>query len=192
MKMLNTLSAVFFLLLLNANAVLSQTIPQNPNKIDQNGLRQGKWTILYDKNWQPTKEERLVAYYRIIDYKDSKVQGKIKAYSIDSILLWEGSFNSTNLDCASGCEDCLCEGLIIFYYENGNKAQEISYQNGKKHGTARYYDQNSKLAQEVEYENDQEKIDTNKMLVEIKQAYQYYAERNMHKPCLSLKNMEML
>ena len=36
-----------------------QSIPQAPNKTDAQGLKQGKWAILYDKDWKVISNLRL-------------------------------------------------------------------------------------------------------------------------------------
>ncbi|MDX2304256.1 MAG: tetratricopeptide repeat protein [Microscillaceae bacterium] len=57
----------------------AQTIPQNPNITDSYGKRQGKWTILYDKDWNIITEQNqdTVSFYRLIAYKDDKPIGKV-------------------------------------------------------------------------------------------------------------------
>ena len=77
-KLQNLLLLSLFLL---ATSTLAQhKIPKNPNTIDKNGLKQGKWTILYDANWEIIKDSNKTKFYRIIAYKDNKPVGKVVDY----------------------------------------------------------------------------------------------------------------
>jgi hypothetical protein len=49
-KTLLTILLIFFI-----GYGFTQQIPQSPNKIDKNGFREGKWTILYN-NWSFLKK----------------------------------------------------------------------------------------------------------------------------------------
>jgi CHAT domain-containing protein len=144
MKLLNTLFAVFFLLLLNTNVVLSQNIPQNPNKIDQNGLRQGKWTEMLDKDDLITKNKEEATFYRIVEYKDDeKIETGVEyQYYLSGNKYFEGR---------------LSNGKGIYYDENGKKKREV-----RTHGMVGYggfninisFHPNGIKASEDKYENE--------------------------------------
>ena len=45
-------------------------------------------------------------------------------------------------------------GLVIHYYENGNKKKEGTWENGKKNGSFREWDETGKLIKDEKYELD--------------------------------------
>lgn len=104
--------------------------PANPNRMSD-GKRQGKWTILVDKDWNEIPTKSGAAYYRIIDYKDGKPQGVSRDYTISGQLQWEGQLISDTPD--------VNDGLCIWYEPDGNKSKEITYRNGVMDGKAVYY-----------------------------------------------------
>ncbi len=115
---------IFISLFLVAMVVNGQNFPKNPNKTDEKGLRQGKWTILFDKDWKPTTELTKVEFYRLIAYKDDKPVGIVKDHYKNGIVQMQGTL----------LEDRpkeIMDGTIIFYDAQGKKEQEDVYQAGE-------------------------------------------------------------
>ena len=144
---------LFLSVLFCALAALGQSIPRAKNKIDKAGKRQGKWVVRYNKNWYVATSTDSVAYYRVIDYQDDKPKDKIKAYRLDGSLQWEGNLNSDNLDCAKGCETCLCEGVCTWYDEKGAMVHKETYEKGVVNGRMTYYYPSGQVQEEGSFAN---------------------------------------
>lgn len=54
---------IVILLLINISVEAQKKFLKLDNKTDNQGRRQGKWSILLDKNFQVTTHENEVAYY---------------------------------------------------------------------------------------------------------------------------------
>ena len=54
---------------------LQHQIPINPNEVDEQGRKTGKWTILFDENWNTVSDINQVVYYVVITYKEDKPVG---------------------------------------------------------------------------------------------------------------------
>src|ERR1035437_7841619 len=95
---------VFCLALFNALIIggLCQTIPSSPNKIDEYNKRVGTWTILYDKNWNKVNIPDSATYYRIINFKNGKPDGKVTDYYLSGTKQWEGFLYSFKPDSSYG------------------------------------------------------------------------------------------
>lgn len=138
---------------------VSQSIPENPNQTDADGLRQGKWTLLFDANWKPTDETGKVAYYRLIEYKNDKPVGVVRDYYSTGIVQWEGKLlqdrpSEINEGEATwyhedGSKD------VVKYYEKGKILRETYYQNGKP--ATENADMLGRLAESAYYSGDYEK-----------------------------------
>ncbi|MCK6618569.1 MAG: tetratricopeptide repeat protein, partial [Cyclobacteriaceae bacterium] len=97
----------------------AQKIPTALNKTDVNGLKQGKWVISFDKEWNVTDEPQQVYYYRLITYKNGKPSGKVKDYyARNGKLQFEGAM----LDDTPKNE--IATGRCIWYYESGKVSQK--------------------------------------------------------------------
>lgn len=130
-------------------AVSAQTIPKNPNQLNGN-LRQGKWTLLFDKDWNELTDASKAVYYRIIEYQQGKPTGTTRDYFVNGRLQWEGQLASENPDINSG--------LCIWYNTDGTKERESTFVNGKKEGKEILYHQGKKYA-EGTYTDDQKNLD---------------------------------
>jgi CHAT domain-containing protein len=127
----------------------AQAIPQNPNQLSGN-VRQGKWTLLFDKDWKEITDPTKTTYYRVIEYKQGKPTGTTRDYFADGRLQWEGQLLSENPDINSG--------VCIWYNENGTKQRESTYVNGKREGKEILYFEGKKYA-EGTYTNEQKNLD---------------------------------
>lgn len=132
-----------------AYAVLAQKIPQNPNKF-QGGLRQGKWTLLFDKDWKEISDAAQASYYRLIEYQSGKPTGTARDYFSDGRLQWEGQLLSENPDVNTG--------VCTWYNEDGTKQRESTFVNGQREGKEVLYFQGKKYA-EGTYTNEQKNLD---------------------------------
>ena len=130
-------------------AVSAQTIPKNPNQLNGN-LRQGKWTLLFDKDWKELTDASKAVYYRVIEYQLGKPTGTTRDYFANGKLQWEGQLASENPDVNSG--------LCTWYNPDGTKERESTFVNGKKEGKEILYQQGKKYS-EGTYTNDQKNLD---------------------------------
>lgn len=103
----------------------AQTIPQNPNITDSYGKRQGKWTILYDKDWKIITEQNqdTVSFYRLITYKDDKPIGKVYDMYANGKIQME-----TTLLADRPKE--INHGETIYYRTDGTKEKTQVYEQG--------------------------------------------------------------
>jgi CHAT domain-containing protein/tetratricopeptide (TPR) repeat protein len=111
---------LFFLTSLYLQA---QTIPSNPNQTDKKGLRQGKWTILYDKDWNIIQESANAQFYRLITYKDDKPIGKVYDMYANGKIQMETTL------LADRPQDVM-NGETIFYNEEGKKQKIQIFEKG--------------------------------------------------------------
>lgn len=127
----------------------AQTIPQNPNKVSGD-VRQGKWTLLFDKDWNQITDASKAIYYRLIEYRQGKPTGTARDYFANGTLQWEGQLEGENPDINSG--------VCIWYNTNGTKQRESTYVNGKRNGKEILYSDGKKYA-EGTYTDDQKNPD---------------------------------
>ena len=118
-----------FIVFIQLNIIFAQSsiaqIPQRPNRIDSEGLRQGEWTILYDAKWKETKNPNQVEYYRMIEYQDDKPVGKVYDYYKNGQIQMEATLLADR-------PESIYEGEAIWYRENGSTEVLRRYENGKK------------------------------------------------------------
>ena len=88
-------------------------IPQSPNVLDSNGQRQGRWTILFDIDWNETEEPENAAFYRIADFDQGKPVGKITDYYENGIPQMEADSIVSELPEKY-------DGKVILYSQEGN------------------------------------------------------------------------
>lgn len=109
----------------------SQTIPQNSNVTDAKGLRQGKWTILYDHDWKTINIHDSAVFYRVIEYRDDKPQGTVKDYYRSGQVQWEGILlEDRPKDVRQGISSEFSEDgrrTAVRHYENGTLKKETNY-----------------------------------------------------------------
>jgi len=65
-------------------------LPINPNAIDDQGRKTGKWTILFDENWNEIEDIGEATYYRLITYQEGKPKGKMGDYYRSGQIQMEG------------------------------------------------------------------------------------------------------
>jgi CHAT domain-containing protein len=169
----SSLKLVAAMVLMLASLVSYGQIPRNKNKVDSKGLRQGKWTISFDKNWQETKIKDSISFYRIIAYKDDKPIGITTDYFISGKKQFEGKLISDRPEIIDGeatwyyesgqpskvshYADSVSEGQQVMFYENGNKYAEGEYRNGRVEGRVTYFGEDG-LITNVEYYQQGEKV----------------------------------
>jgi CHAT domain-containing protein/tetratricopeptide (TPR) repeat protein len=111
---------------------IAQNIPQNPNKMDKKGLRQGKWTICYNEDWSIVSDCKSATYYRLLTYKNDKPIGKVRDYFLSGKVQMEANLTADR-------PQEIFEGKAIWYYENGKIATEVEFVNGLKKGREKSY-----------------------------------------------------
>ncbi len=97
-------------------------IPLNPNKVDTQGRKTGKWTILFDENWNVTDSIVNTHFYRLIDYKEGRSVGKMGDYYRNGQIQMRATIISENPE--------TYDGEVILYNENGNITGLRYYNNG--------------------------------------------------------------
>jgi tetratricopeptide (TPR) repeat protein len=122
--MKSTSAAAFIMVMLFVAALANAQIPTNPNNTDAQGKRQGKWTILFDKNWKPVVEKDSAVYYRLIDYKDDMPAGLVKDYFKSGKLQFTGAMVQDR-------PEEILTGKITWFSEDGIKEKESLYAYGK-------------------------------------------------------------
>jgi CHAT domain-containing protein len=107
---------VGLLFIVSGFSVFGQKIPANPNNRDAKGLRQGKWTILFDNDWRAITDSSKVMYYRLIEFEDDKPVGMVRDYYLGGQIQFEGTL------IADKPEEVLDPTKPIHYYmENGEE-----------------------------------------------------------------------
>lgn len=102
-----------------------------------NGKREGKWTIMLDRDKEETLNSTDAAYIRKISYQNGKPTGIVRDYFYPSNKLqWDGKLLQTNPD--------LKHGTSITYDERGRKREEATYENGKLVGSIYRWDEEGK------------------------------------------------
>lgn len=141
MKFIQVYFGLYLLLCVNVFA----QIPQNPNTKDGKGQKQGKWTQFYDKQYKELPSSNIAFYYRISEYKDNQPIGITRYYFISNNKLhFEGKIVKETAD------ETLFQGTCAWFYENGNKMREITFDNQGNPTAFKLFDRNGKeLSQEV-------------------------------------------
>lgn len=111
------------LLCLGVSTVFAQ-IPQNPNKKDGQGKKQGTWTILMDGNNNVITDASKAQFYRVANYKDDLPIGEIKDYWMDGALqMVAESLISESPDVYEGC--------VIWYKQDNSFSNCRCFKDGK-------------------------------------------------------------
>ncbi|WP_448528787.1 tetratricopeptide repeat protein [Raineya sp.] len=148
------LCLIFNICLIGFLSVQAQNnIPKAPNKTDTQGRRQGKWVILFDKDWKVTSSND-VAYYRMTEYKEGKPIGKVRDYYAHNHKI---QFEGEMIDDTPQQE--VMKGLCVWYYDTGLKMQEARYNDKGNMLERKNYDENGKLipAEQVKAQEDLQK-----------------------------------
>lgn len=98
-------------------------------------------TIYYDVDWNETTYSNQLAFYRI--YSKESVEGvyPVRDYYMSGILQMKGQYADASHE--------IMTGKFIWYYSNGNKAQESSFIDNKYHGDyIEWYENGQKSAHE--------------------------------------------
>jgi len=117
-------------------------------------------TIYYDKNWHETSIKDSILFFRVLTTnRVDKPVGMVRDYYISGALQSENEMTSVNPD--------VMNGLATWYYENGVKAQQGNFNEGKSEGKFLYWDETGCLTRVEWYDDGKnlaEKIETNNLL----------------------------
>lgn len=122
--MLHTLRLFLFIIFISTT-LQGQIIPQNPNQTDDKGLKQGKWTILYDKDWKVVNDTTQVAFYRTLLYQDNKPIGQVTDW-------YKNGKPQMVADSLLSEKPEKYEGNLTFYREDGSRAKVQVFKDGKE------------------------------------------------------------
>ena len=114
----------FLFYLCSVGYTQAQEIPKNANQTDAQGRRQGKWTILYNKDWKVVQDLAQAQFYRIIRYQDDLPIGKVRDYYRSGQVQWEGQLLKDR-------PKEVMDGKCIWYDESGSKRGVVWYKAGK-------------------------------------------------------------
>lgn len=102
----------------------SQSIPKNPNVTDAKGLRQGKWTILFNEKGLVTASQDSIEYFRIIQYKNDKPYGLVRDFYADGKLQCEGILLQDR-------PEEIWDVILTSYRKDGSKKSVQTFKNNK-------------------------------------------------------------
>lgn len=115
--------AFFAYLILFCVQLSAQSLPQNPNKRNFNGKKEGKWTVYYTQNWEETRDTSQVVFYRIANYLNGAPQGKVTDYYRNGKMQMEA-------DAMLSETPEVYDGLVINYLPNGRIESFKYYEKG--------------------------------------------------------------
>ncbi len=116
-------------------AQLEKNVPAYPNLVDSLGRRQGKWVLLYNNVWEPETDNNRVFYYRIIEYLNDELVGKVRDYYSNGQLKMDGELITDR-------PEEIYRGGATWYNINGNIE------------TVKYFDDNGDLIGEFHNTSD--------------------------------------
>lgn len=90
----------------------------------------------YDNNGAPTTEGNATVYREIVYNKHGQLEGIVKEYWVTGELLFEGKLKSVNPD--------ILYGLCTWYYKNGQRRKEGTYNNGVLEGRLKSWSKDGK------------------------------------------------
>ena len=115
-------------------------------------------TLYYDNNWKGVESKQFASYIRYASYaQDSNYKNRFRTYFNTGELQAEGEFISIDKYNDGNSKFGVCKffyrngktqldwnivdgnGMSIYYYENGNKKEEVEFVNGERNGLAISY-----------------------------------------------------
>lgn len=103
----------------------AQTIPKSPNKKKgKSGIREGKWTLMYDDKGMETLDEKSAKYYSLRNYKKGLIVGKIKTFYLNGNPQMEA-------DSVFKTDPEQYHGLVTYFYEDGSVSDYKVFNAGK-------------------------------------------------------------
>ena len=122
-RLLIKCQTLFFFLLLVPGLVWAQ-FPNNPNKTNGQGKKEGKWTVLYDKEWNETTDKNQALYYRVAQFENGQAIGKVQDYYADGQL-------QMDIESIIASDPEKYHGEVIQYRKNGTLAKYEYFNQGK-------------------------------------------------------------
>lgn len=139
------------------NATQKISLPDKPNRTDQQGRKQGEWAKKY-ANGQ---------YIYVATFVDDKPVGKVTRYAengkktSESTIANDGSahvvyFHDNGKKASEGkySPNKKRNGLWTYYSENGVRVADENYNNGKLDGLSRIYFEGGNIAEKITYKDD--------------------------------------
>jgi antitoxin component YwqK of YwqJK toxin-antitoxin module/tetratricopeptide (TPR) repeat protein len=121
--------------------------PISPNKFDENSIRTGNWTILYDSAWKEVHVPDSTIYYRLMRFDKGKPVGKVRDFYRNGFRQWDGYIVSI-------LPDVFDDGENNYYYENGKLHFKKFIVNQQLNGPSLEYSITGKLIAKGQYKND--------------------------------------
>ncbi len=107
---------LFFVTIFFLPTLSNSQIPTNPNYTDAQNLRQGKWTILFDKEWEKVTTTDSTVYYRLLEYKDDLPVNEVHDYFKNGKIKRTATFLSDKPEIELDISK-----PITHYFEDGSK-----------------------------------------------------------------------
>lgn len=117
-------------------------IPEAPNKLTNDGKRDGDWVIWLSKSHDETTNIDFISFYRKLKYKKGQVVGNVEDYYLDDTLSAKGKIKNDKFD-----------GEVEFYNQDGSKQKVLSYNNSKLSGKWIKYGKKNQVAVEGSYDS---------------------------------------
>lgn len=170
---MKSIRTIFFLALcLVVQAGFSQNFEiikgDTVNRIDENGMRQGRWLVKGASKKMPGFSGDAIAEEAY--YTDNKKQGLRKQFYPDGKIKTEISFEDNipkgesrtyfangNISEIGTWKNGSWDGVYRYFYEDGTLSYEWNFVNGKREGEQKYYWPNGKLNYIGRWENGAEK-----------------------------------
>lgn len=130
------------------SGVLGEILPEPDycDKVNLVKIENGKEKIFYDVNWNVLNRKDSVdaKYYGIRSYKDCQYSGVQTDYYMNGKKQMEGHYSRYGE---------YKEGLFIWYYENGQKQEEVAFRDGSMNGVYTSWYKNGQIKEKVNYIN---------------------------------------
>ena len=111
---------LYFLCFLVLPFFVSAQYPTAPNEKDIQGVRIGRWTILFDKDFKPTEQKDSAQYFRVITYNKGIPSGRVYDYYLSGALQAESNLLSDQ-------PADVYDGAVLIYYEKGNLKYKFQF-----------------------------------------------------------------
>ena len=124
-------------------------IPSAPNRIDDNGLKQGNWVNYYDLYGSQISNKEYCSGYMVIYYENDLPIGQVNNYYNSGVLKESGEIVKDNFY-------ELWNGEYHFYYDNSNLRESGNYLKGNRVGIWNFYTYDGTFSHSIDYSNFQD------------------------------------
>lgn len=134
------------IIFMDGATVLGEILPRVDyyDKVNMVKLNNGMEKIFYDKEWKTLIQRDTInaSYYRIVNYKNGRIDGSVIDYFISGAKQMEGFYSF---------DGNLKDGLFTYYNESGIKIEEAIYIKGILNGKYNLWHPNGQKKVEASY-----------------------------------------